>query len=410
VKTSPMAIQSLNMSLSILSVHLTQKDVAISDWEKMLEVADELKTLEDHEDIRISKMCSSLYKLVLTNGSVLEELKILKEKTSQIKDTSVKLKEQAAELKDIKQKQENKALDEKKAQLQQKAEAVKKQKELRKKKHQSESSKYEAALFDVSDPLVPVQGHGLITLAKLVEENDKETLDNLDTIRILFQSNLEDEDTYIYLNAINGLVACARHCTETVLDVLLKEFALVGERKFENKEGEEALQMRTKVGEALVKITKELGDFTPVYRNMLLNSFFSVANDPDPLIRASALSNLGEVAKNLHFSLGGVEGELLMHLANSSRDVDVGVRAAAALVLTMTLQGLGRDAFRVLESCLRDIYRELKLLSAHEKEETVQIHLNLALDEIDNIVKSFLTPEPKMEKKIYVLEPPPDCF
>merc|ERR1719347_1530973 len=177
-----------------------------------------------------------------------------------------------------------------------KTESVKKQKEERRKKKEihEKRSPYEAALFDVSDPLVPVQGHGLITLTKLVEEKDKETLENLDTIRILFQSNLEDEDTYIYLNAINGLVACARHCTETVLDVLLKEFALVGERKFENKEGEEALQMRTKVGEALVKITKELGDFTPVYRNMLLNSFFSVANDPDPLIRASALSNLGE--------------------------------------------------------------------------------------------------------------------
>jgi len=410
VKTSPMAIQSLNMSLSILSVHLTQKNVPVCDWEKMMEVVDDLKTLEDHEDIRISKMCSGLHKLVLTNGTVLEELKNLKEQTEQIKNTTDKMRTQAGELKDIKKKEENKTLDEKKAKLQQKAEEVKRQKEKRKIKNQTESSKYEAALFDVSDPLVPVQGHGLITLTQLLEDNDKETLENLDTIRILFQSNLEDDDTYIYLNAINGLVACARHCTEVVLDVLLKEFGLVGERKFENKEGEEALQMRTKVGEALVKITKELGDLTPVYRNMLLNSFFSVANDPVPLIRASALSNLGEVVKNLHFSLGGVEAELLMHLASSSRDSDAGVRGAAAMVLTMTLNGLGRDAFRVLESCLRDIYRELKLLCSTEKEESVLIHLRLALDEIDNIVRDFLTPDPKLEKKIYVLDPPPDCF
>merc|ERR1719481_2056094 len=161
---NPMAIQSLNMSLSILSVHLTQKDIAAEDWEKMQEVVDDLKVLEDHDDIRISKMCSCIYKLVLTNGSVLNELKVLKEKTEQIKNTTAKMREQASELKDMKKQEEDKALDEKKAKLQQKAEEVKKQKELRKKKNQTEMSKYEAALFDISDPLVPVQGHGLIEL------------------------------------------------------------------------------------------------------------------------------------------------------------------------------------------------------------------------------------------------------
>lgn len=413
--TSTMGIQSLNMSLSILSVHLTQENVGVSDWEKMQDVVPDLEILSGHKDERISKISSQLHKLVLTHGVILDEIKELKEKTNNIKDKTAQMKEQAKEVKHLRKVEEDKQLDAKKAQIKNKAEELKKQKELRKSKGKdSEKSKYESALFDISDPFVPVQGHGLISLAKLVEEKDEETLNNLDKVRLLFQSNLEDTDTYIYLSAINGLVACASHKPDLVLDALVREFNLASERKMETTEGgnqeDATMQLRTKVGEALVQITKQLGDFTPQYKNVLLNAFFSVANDPDPLVRASGLSNLGEVVKNLRFSLGGVEGETLLHLANSSRDKDPGVRAAAALVLTMVLQGLGTDAFRVLDSCMRDVYRELKLLCSTEQDETVKVHLGLALEEVDNIVKTFLTPNTAVEKKIYVLDPPPDAF
>ena len=67
-------------------------------------------------------------------------------------------------------------------------------------------------------------------------------------------------------------------------------------RKLDSEQSEDAVMaIRTKVGEALVKITKELGDITPKYKNLLLNSFFAAGNDPDPLVRASSLSNLGKL-------------------------------------------------------------------------------------------------------------------
>jgi hypothetical protein len=64
-----------------------------------------------------------------------------------------------------------------------------------------------------------------------------------------------------------------------------------------------------------------LGELTPAYKNQLLNAFFSAASDPDAMVRASSLSNLGEVCRNLRFSLGSVAGELLLHLEHASRDV-----------------------------------------------------------------------------------------
>jgi len=404
VESSTLGVQSLNMALSILSVHLTQANVATDDWVKMQESVDDLKVLANHSDERISKISGQLHGLVCTQGIMLEEVKVLKEKTSQIKAETERMREKANEMKQMKAEQENKAMDEKKAQLKEKADEFKKQKEKRKNKAKETKSKYEEALYDISDPLLPVQGHGLIELSKLVDEKDSETLENIDKVRLIFQSNLEDEDSYIYLSSIAGLVSCGRHRPEQVLECLTKEFGLVQERKIIQEEDKEdqTMAIRTKVGEALVKITRELGEVTPKYKNILLNCFFSAANDPDPLVRASSLSNMGEVCKNLRFSLGGIAGEVLQHLAACSKDVAAEVRAAAVMVLTMILQGLGRDSFSVLQGTLRDIYRELKMLASTEKEDMVLSQVSLAVEEIDNIVREFLTPDNSIEKKIIV--------
>merc|ERR1719189_2209105 len=117
VESSVMAVQSLNMALSILSVHLTQANVPLEDWERMLESQEDLKILEDHTDERISKISSQLYNLIATQGIVVEEVKLLKENTRKIQEETEKLKERGQEIKAQQKEQENQALDERKAQL-----------------------------------------------------------------------------------------------------------------------------------------------------------------------------------------------------------------------------------------------------------------------------------------------------
>jgi len=404
---SNLATQSLNMSLSILTVHLTQADLPADDWVKMIEVMDDLETLIDHEDQRISIISGQLHQLIMTQKVVIDEIKKLKDTTAKIQEESARMKSKVNEMNQMKVDAENKLMDERKEQLKLKSLELKKQKEQRKNKVHEFKNKYEEALFNISDPLLPVQGHGLIQLTRLLEEKDSVTLENIDKIRLIFQSNLVDEDSYIYLSSISGLVACASYRTDLVLDCLTKEFSMVEGKtiKIENEESQDnVMAVRTKVGEALVKITKELGDLTPKYKNLLLNTFFAAANDPDPLVRASSLSNMGEVCKNLRFSLGPITGEVLQHLSHCSRDVAADVRGAAVMVLTMILQGLGRDVFNVLQGTIRDIYRDLKMLAATEKEDVVLGQISLALEEIDNIVKQLFTPDNRIEKKIVVLD------
>jgi hypothetical protein len=408
-----MASQSLNMSLTILSLHLTRAEVSADDWRRMQEYSDDLKVLSGHPDPRISRLAGQLHQLVCAQAEVMENIKVMKEKTKNIQEETKKFQAKADELKDKKKDSENAMMDERKQQLKDKADSVAAAKVARKKKvglKEEEAeikiledkeglTPYAAALYDVQDPLLPVRGHGIIELNKLVETKDKETLEHVSLVFQLFVDSLEDDDTYIYLSCINGLVSCARYQTDKVLDILTREFSQVYQRK---DLGDKAVEVRTKIGEALVRATKELGDLTPKYKNLLLNAFFGAASDPEELVRASSLSNLGEVCRNIRFSLGPIAGELMMHLEASARDKAVQVRRAAAMVLTMMLEGLGRDAFSILEQYLRDIHRSLRQRLGTETDDVTLTHVNLALDEIDKIVRELFSPQLSQEPRVFV--------
>ena len=56
---------------------------------------------------------------------------------------------------------------------------------------------------------------------------------------------MEDEDTYIYLQSIHGLVEAANFSPESVINLLTKEFAQVQDRKYaDDKQGERAVQLK----------------------------------------------------------------------------------------------------------------------------------------------------------------------
>lgn len=80
---------------------------------------------------------------------------------------------------------------------------------------------------------------------------------------MLFQEQLKDPDSYIYLSAINGLASLCTHCTEDVLHVLCKEF-LQTSREHGNIETKDSTnktaELRMKTGDVIVKVTKRLGE------------------------------------------------------------------------------------------------------------------------------------------------------
>ena len=63
-------------------------------------------------------------------------------------------------------------------------------------------------------------------------------------------------------------MAAATLRPEMVISLLTREFAHVDERKCSNNASEEsaAVELRTKIGEALARVTENLGEMTPKYR------------------------------------------------------------------------------------------------------------------------------------------------
>ncbi|KAI8479639.1 Transport and Golgi organization protein 6 [Branchiostoma belcheri] len=264
-----------------------------------------------------------------------------------------------------------------------------------------ESTDYDEALALVNHPMVPMKGHGLITLSSLLEKKDSKAMAEKERLLKVFEENLDHEDSYIYQASIRGLAALGSHFPEVVIPEICDQFANF--RK-EGKKKKRRTEDRMKLGEILTKVTRSLGSLLPHYSQPLLAALLCGVRDPDTHVRASSLANLGEVCHLLKFSIGPIIHEIFACLSGVlSSDPEATVRNAAVTVVTQLLRGLGVDAIKVLDAVLRDLYRLLKHTAQVEKDDTTKTHVYIALEELDTIMKDFLFPKQTLEKKITVL-------
>ena len=108
---------------------------------------------------------------------------------------------------------------------------------------------FEKALVELCDSLVPVRGHALITLTRLLQRRDEAALSRVDLLMTIFRENLGHPDTYIYLQAVAGLSALGEVAPDTVLPTLLREYS----------QGRRSAELTVKLGEAIVRISRCLG-------------------------------------------------------------------------------------------------------------------------------------------------------
>nr|XP_022900965.1 uncharacterized protein LOC111414039 [Onthophagus taurus] len=258
-------------------------------------------------------------------------------------------------------------------------------------------SEVDKALDDITDPLLPVRGHGLLVLSKLIEKRDKEIMERKNYVLNVFQQNLKDEDSFIYLTSIGGLAAMADVFPDIIIKILTEEYS-----DFSKKENE----IRMKLGEILVRVTKNLGEMAPKYKSVLLNTFLVGTKDEDHLIRASSLSNLGEICKVLGYKLGSIVTEVLVCVHSIiTTDKAVEARRAAVTVIRQLLAGLEVEMVVFLKDHILEIYRTLKNIYNNDKDDIMRLQAQLGLEELNENMKDFVFPKPTLniEKKLVVL-------
>ncbi|XP_066570075.1 transport and Golgi organization protein 6 homolog isoform X1 [Amia ocellicauda] len=259
---------------------------------------------------------------------------------------------------------------------------------------------FSECVLEAYDPDIPTRAFALRTLTSMVHKKEAQALNSQEKILTLFLENLEHEDPFVYLSAIQGLAVLADVFPEQILRRLLDEY----QQGPPDSRKPRSLETRLKVGEVLMRASRALGDLASHYGGPLINVFLRRARDEDSMMRASSLSNLGELCQRLNFALGPMAHELSWCLsAILKTDREAEVRRAAVHVIALLLRGLSDRSMQVLSEVLRDLYRALKLVVQMDRDDITVLHAQLALEELDDVVRRFIFPEQKLEKKIVVL-------
>ncbi|KAI9509135.1 hypothetical protein F5148DRAFT_1348955 [Russula earlei] len=131
-------------------------------------------------------------------------------------------------------------------------------------------STYQRALKLLQDALLPVRAHGLLLLRELVVvragTTPHEAVRALEpAIRDVFLQAVQDEDSYIFLNAVQGLSTLADSFGADVMRALVRIYADglqgVGAGALTRQE----VDMRLRIGEALGQVIRRCGDTLPRY-------------------------------------------------------------------------------------------------------------------------------------------------
>jgi len=130
---------------------------------------------------------------------------------------------------------------------------------------------YQKALKLLQDPILPVRAHGLLLLRHLVSPPSP-GLQGTPTVKdpalvpailSIFLQSIRDDDSYIFLNAVQGLAVMVDTFGKDVLKGLLGEYAggLNGLNALTNDD----LDVRIRVGEALSIVIKRCGEVLGIF-------------------------------------------------------------------------------------------------------------------------------------------------
>jgi len=131
-------------------------------------------------------------------------------------------------------------------------------------------STYQRALKLLQDPLLPVRAHGLLLLRELVSLRagtaPHEAVRALEpAICDIFLQAVQDDDSYVFLHAVQGLAALANSFGADVLRSLLRVYADGLQGVGAGALTRQDIDVRLRVGEALGQVIRRCGDTLPQY-------------------------------------------------------------------------------------------------------------------------------------------------
>lgn len=229
---------------------------------------------------------------------------------------------------------------------------------------QSDEEMYKKAMTYITDPLVPIRAQGLSILRDLILKNSMAI--NTDVVLGQLIGLLQDEDSYVYLNAIKSIQTLADIHGHQITQKLISEYT-----------AHTSIESKLRIAETLAGVIRRMGEtFTGTFAQDLITHFTSVVSrEQDWRIRVSAIG-LVSVAVEVCPAEAEPGIEMALHLfrVNDLLFSEEGegaapLRRGAVAVIAGVLRGGGIDA---LGRYTRDVLRSIKYLARSDGDETVK--------------------------------------
>ncbi|KAI0036174.1 hypothetical protein K488DRAFT_41568 [Vararia minispora EC-137] len=170
---------------------------------------------------------------------------------------------------------------------------------------------YQKALKLLQDPVLPVRAHGLFLLRQLVtptygiSPSAPELVPLMPAILDIFLKSIQDDDSYIFLNAVQGLSALVDGFGKDVLKSLLTLYTNGVDDIAGTVISRPEMDTRLRIGEALGQVIRRCGRVLPEYASLLVPPLFAIVRTSHlpTTLRTSALSLLGQCADTSDLAL-----------------------------------------------------------------------------------------------------------
>ncbi|CAO0797760.1 unnamed protein product [Mucor circinelloides] len=249
---------------------------------------------------------------------------------------------------------------------------------------EASKEKYRDAMKSLQDDLLPIRAHGMGMLKEMALAKDPlvSSGEGLDQLLDIFVRLVQDEDSYIYLNAVKGLSAM----TDAYGNQIIKK---LGDIYSDDKQ---KLDNRLRIGEALLQTIQRCGDALGKYVNTLVKPLETVLarRNEDSNLRVSALSLLSMACQTCPVALSSQMSELIDWVLNILEiEKTAEVRRAATVLILSLFRGLASQTlYEYPAESLRRTYRTLRYIEETDPDELTRYQARVALSDLDAIMRN----------------------
>ncbi|GES83351.1 transport and Golgi organization protein 6 homolog [Rhizophagus clarus] len=247
---------------------------------------------------------------------------------------------------------------------------------------QESLKKYQEAMDALQDEILPIKARGIVMLKEMVLEKDPLMSEDVNLSRVLdiFIQMIQDEESFIYLNAVKGLSSLTDVYGEKIMRKLMTIYSN-NDQKIDN---------RLRIGEAILQTIQRCGEALGKYITTILPPLLHVLNrDQNVDLRVSALSIIGCACETSPLALTTFFRDVVdwvLNILDIQKEVEV--RRASIVLLISLFRGLAshsQSIYLIPSDLLQRTYRTLQYIEEIDKDELTRYHARIGISDLDVI-------------------------